>query len=102
MEGNQCREFLKKLDKLEQAIFLAGLEEAVNGLPFIASMRSFSRVVDLCFQVELKEGYQESIKEFERKYLELGVTVTPKYGYTSTKYFQKYKCSGSHGFLPHC
>ena len=78
LEGNQCREFLKKLDKLEQAFFLAGFEEAVNGRPFIASMRSFSRVVDLCFQVELKEGYQESIKEFERKYLELGVTVTPK------------------------
>ena len=78
MEGNQCREFLKKLDKLEQAFFLAGFEEAVNGRPFIASMRSFSRVVDLCFQVELKEGYQESIKEFERKYLELNVTITPK------------------------
>ena len=69
---------MKKVDKLEQAFFLAGIEVTVKGLPFIASLRSFNRVVELCFQVELKEGYKESIKEFERKYMELGVTVTPK------------------------
>ena len=78
MEGNQSSDFLKKIDKLEQAFFGAGEDVAVNGLPFIASLRSFSKVVDLCFKVELKEGYRESIKTFEKRYRELGVSVTPK------------------------
>ena len=78
MEGNQSRDFLKKIDKLERAFFATGVDVAVNGLPFIASLRSFSKVVDLCFQVELKEGYRESIKTFEKRYRELGISVTPK------------------------
>ena len=56
MEGNQSRDFLKKTGKLEEAFFRAGLSVMVKGLPFIASLRSFSLVIDQCFQVELKEG----------------------------------------------
>ena len=78
MEGNQSRDFLKKTGRLEEAFFRAGLSVMVKGLPFIASLRSFSLVIDQCFQVELKEGYKESIRMFERKYRELGITVTPK------------------------
>jgi hypothetical protein len=66
---------LKMADKLEQAFFEAGGDVIVKGLPYIASLRSFNRVVEQCFQVELKDGYKETIKDFEKK---LGVTITPK------------------------
>ena len=69
---------MKKTGKLEEAFFIAGGSVVVKGLPFIASLRSFNLVMDQCFQVELKEGYKESIRMFEKKYRELGITVTPK------------------------
>ena len=77
LEGNQSQDFLKKTGRLEEAFFRAG-SVAVMGLPFIASLRSFSQVVDQCFQVQLKENYKDSIKKFEQKYRELEITVTPK------------------------
>ena len=78
LEGNQSREFLQKTDRLENAFYRAGAAVAVKGLPFIASLRSFNVVVEKCFQVELKEGYKDSISMFAKKYGELGVTITPK------------------------
>ena len=78
LEGNQSRAFLKLADKLEQAFHNAGGEVIVRGLPYIASLRCFNKVVEQCFQVELKEGYKASIVDFEKKYRELGVTITPK------------------------
>jgi hypothetical protein len=78
LQGNQSRDVLKKTDKLEQAFYRAGGSVVVKGLPFIASLRSFGLVIDQCFQVELKEGYKESIRMFEKKYRELGISVTPK------------------------
>ena len=78
LEGNQSRAFLKLADKLEQAFHNAGGEVIVRGLPYIASLRCFNKVVEQCFQVELKEEYKASIRDFEKKYRELGVTITPK------------------------
>ena len=82
MEGNQSRDFLNKLDKLEQAFFTAGQHVAVKGLPFISALRSFKRVVGDCFKVDLKEGYRSSIREFELRYRELEISITPKVCYT--------------------
>ena len=78
MEGNQCRDFLKRTDKLEGAFLRAGAEVAFKGLPFIASLRSFNQVVDKCFQLELKGDYKDSIRMFETKYRELEISITPK------------------------
>ena len=69
---------MRLADKLEQSFLNAGGEVPVKGLPYIASLRSFNKVVDMCFQNELKEGYRQSISDFEKKYRELGVTITPK------------------------
>lgn len=78
LEGNQSRQFLNMTEKLEKAFNEAGESVASKGKPFLASLKSFSKVVELAFQVDLKEGYQESIREFELNYMELGVSVTPK------------------------
>ena len=76
LEGNQSREFLKKVDQLEEAFITADVE--VKGQPYIASLRSFNQVVEQCFEVELKDGYMESIRMFETKYRELNISITPK------------------------
>ena len=77
-KGNQSRAFLKKIDSLEQALQLESDDVLLNGLPIIHAFRSFSQVVDSCFGVGLKTGYEEAIREFKRCYLALGITVTPK------------------------
>ena len=53
-------------------------EAILNGLPYIHAMRAFSKVVESCFGMNLKDSYEDDIKEFKRLYLSLGVTVTPK------------------------
>ena len=35
-------------------------------------------MVELCFKVELGEGYKASIRDFEKRYRELGISITPK------------------------
>ena len=78
--------------------------------------------MDQCFQVELKEGYKESIRMFEKKYRELGITVTPKvifslreigtlpwhhckcsghYLHNCSSFLLLFNFAGAHGLLPH-
>ena len=78
MQGNQSRAFLKKVDILQNLIEQESDEVLLNALPYIHTYRAFDRVVSSCFGVGLKEGFQEHIKEFQRLYLALGITVTPK------------------------
>ena len=78
-QGNQSRNFLKKIDSLQQDLEQQPDNAAlINGLPFISAFRAFSRVVDSCFGVCLKSGYAERIKEFKEEYLSLKISVTPK------------------------
>ena len=47
-------------------------------MPFVASLRAFKRVVDDCLSMELKESFSSSSREFEKKYRELKMSITPK------------------------
>ena len=70
--------FLKKVDKLQQAFEKLGDQTASRGLPYIKALKALSTVVDSCFGVELKSGFEENIKNFKKSYLELEISVTPK------------------------
>ena len=78
MKGNQTRKFLKKLDHLELALKDAGYDVLQRGLPFVDLLRAFSEVVDVCFSTQLKGDPLVSILDFKRRYLDLGISVTPK------------------------
>ena len=78
LQGNQSRQFLKKVDLLQLELGLHSDDALLNGLPFIHTLRSFSKVVDSCFGMDLKETFMTDIAEFKRLYLSLGITVTPK------------------------
>ena len=78
LKGNQSRAFLKKIDLLQQNLEQECDDVILNGLPFIQTFRAFSAVVDFCFGVKLKPGYEDKIKDFKKSYLSLGITVTPK------------------------
>ena len=87
LEGNQSRDFLKKVDILQQALEKESEAAVLNGLPFIHTFRAFSKVVSSCFGVSLQEDYQAQIFEFKRLYLALGISVTPKVIKLSTRFF---------------
>ena len=78
LEGNQTRQFLNKLDKLEQAFLQVGGLAPINGLPFISVLRAVNRVVEDCFSKELKESYKSSIRHFEKQYRDLQISISPK------------------------
>ena len=69
---------MKKVDLLQLELGLHSDDALLNGLPFIHTLRSFSKVVDSCFGMGLKETYMSDIAEFKRLYLSLGISVTPK------------------------
>ena len=77
-QGNQSRQFLNLIDKLELELIGQTEDAIVNGLPYIHTFRAFDQVVSTSFGVDLKEGYQEAISKFRVAYLNLGITVTPK------------------------
>ena len=78
LEGNQSQEFLKKANKLELEEAFLNACAGVEGLPFVASLKSFNQVVEQYFGVELKEGSIESIWVFETKCRELNISITHK------------------------
>ena len=69
---------LKKIDSLQQDIQQQSDSVILNGLPFILAFRTFASVVDSCFGVSLKSGYEDAIRKFKEAYLSLDITVTPK------------------------
>ena len=78
LEGNQSRDFLRCIDKLEVMLMKECPDRIVEALPYIAVLRAFNKVVHSCFGVTLLEGYAENITMFSKLYRELGITVTPK------------------------
>ena len=81
LQGNQSREFLKKVDVLQAELENLSKEALLNGLSYIHTIRAFSNVVSSCFSTSLKDSYLDDILEFKRLYLTLGITVTPKVGF---------------------
>jgi hypothetical protein len=69
--GNQCRNILHQLDELE--------EELQGQYPqWLAAFRSFLRMTKACYGRNLSDNYVETIADFQDKYLNLGINVTPK------------------------
>ena len=66
------------VDLLERDVLMESVSVKINGLPYIQTMRSFKKVVERCFTVDLKPDYEEAIQEFKQDYLGLGVSITPK------------------------
>ena len=72
-EGNQSRELLKKVDKLE------GLcPTNINVTKYVKAFKALNKVVSSCYGYELAPDYQDKIRAFSKAYLNLGINVTPK------------------------
>ena len=69
---------MKKVDILQQELELHSEVALLNGLPYVQTMRAFSKVVSSCFGMSLEESYKDDIAEFKRLYLSLKVSITPK------------------------
>ena len=78
LEGNQSREFLRKLDQLESHFEEEDIDTQMKGLQFVEVLRSFSKVVSSCFGGYLSEEYLNNIIQFRTLYMQLGISVTPK------------------------
>ena len=78
LEGNQCSDFLKKLDTLEMEIMSEPSELIIAALPFVQTLRAFRKVQKSCFGLHLEDDYKEKIKEFSQLYRGLEITITPK------------------------
>ena len=76
--GNQSKQFLDKVDLLESKLMLESPQEIINGLPFIAAIRAFRKVVDSCFGMVLDPNYLTLIAQFRKLYIELEISITPK------------------------
>ena len=78
LEGNQARKFLKKVDILERALMKESSSVIITGMPFVGALRSFNKVVEACFGMQLATDYKEEIARFSKLYRELEISVTPK------------------------
>ena len=57
LEGNQCSEFLKKLDILERELMKESTGLIVATLPILQLFRAFRKVQESCFGVEVKPDF---------------------------------------------
>ena len=90
LQGNQCRKFLRRLDKLDLSLQKLGPEVTLKGLPYLQCLRNFDQVVHLCFGQKLLPGYELAISNFSDTYRDLGISVTPKVGYLRLRGFFHY------------
>lgn len=73
--GNSCFPLLKNTDKLQN---LAENCYFLNVLLYVKAFRSFNNVVETCFGVEPKTGFEENINQFKKKLLAMNLNTTPK------------------------
>ena len=78
LEGNQCSQFLKKLDTLELELMKEPSEIIVSTLPYLQTFRAFRGVQESCFGMEVKSDYEEKEARFSREYRALEISITPK------------------------
>ena len=86
VQGNECRTLLKNVNILEDIVSDDELrasrssEEAIPhpALPFIAAFKSFNDIVNKCFGMQLKPGWQEAIETFKTDYLHCNISITSK------------------------
>ena len=80
--------FLKKVDLLERELRMEPVDVLMKGLQFVQAFRAFLKVVNSCFGMSLRDGFEEDIIEFKRIYLALDISVTPKVNHDNLKYVQ--------------
>ena len=68
-QGNQCRDLLKNIHKLEQMLMEAGAYNPCK--PILAAFQAFNEVKKACFGMELHPNYREHIKNFYNAFLNL-------------------------------
>ena len=78
MEGIQARKFVKSVDLLERELRKEKEEVILRGLPLIEVARAFNKVVEACMGAELEPDWTGAIENFQEKYLESDMSVTPK------------------------
>ena len=66
------------MDKLQAAFESKGQEIQEAGQPFVKTIRALSGVVESCFGVDIRPGFEGKIEEFKAAHLALGISVTPK------------------------
>ena len=70
-EGNECRKLLKNIESLKQLC-------PPKYTPFVDMFSSFNDVITSCYGSELHASYKRNIQTFQRNYLKLEISVTPK------------------------
>ena len=78
-EGNQARKLLKLSSKLLSET--EGSPSTTIGektADVARTLANFNKVVEACFGQDLDPGFRSTIKEFEKSYRSLGISVTPK------------------------
>ena len=75
--GNSSRKLLKKCDLLLDCCPRRSQLAIVK--PFFEVFKSLDLVVESCFGYKLQNDYLEKIFDFETKYEEANISLTPKY-----------------------
>ena len=70
-EGNDCRKLFKKIDALKRLC-------PPKLSHFVDAFTSFNEVVKSCYGSELDPSYKQKIHNFQKDFLTLKVSVTPK------------------------
>ena len=81
LEGNQCSQFLQKVDTLERDIMNLSDDLIISALPVVETLRAFRGVKESCFGNDLLPDYKEKIERFSKSYRSLNISPTPKVFY---------------------
>ena len=69
--GNSCKKLLSKIDALRSMCPLQGLK-------YVEDFEKFRKVVDACYGHDLDPDFRMIIRDFEKSYLSLGISISPK------------------------
>lgn len=69
--GNASKTLLEKVDILRSFC-------EIGCVKYVQCFQDFQRVVKSCFSNELNDDYKNNIEKFQRSYLDLNISITPK------------------------
>ena len=73
--GNDCKKLLNNTDILRE---ICTSKCVFSCMKFLDCLEKFKSVVESCFTLDLKSGYEEKICAFKKSYFDLNISVTPK------------------------
>ena len=78
-EGNQARKLLKlSTELLSETEGLPTTKIGEKTADVARTLANFNKVVEACFGQDLDPSFRTTIKDFEKSYRSLGISVTPK------------------------